>query len=60
MKRTAHYNMIMEVIRIYLRLLARAENKDNKIFKDRYLVWKNRKENTKIKHYNTKKGGYNG
>lgn len=49
--------MIMEVIRVYLRLLARAENKDNQIFKDRYLVWKNRKDKKKRKYY---KGGWNG
>ena len=47
MKRKEKYNMIMEVIRVYLRLLARAENKDNQIFKDRYLVWKNRKDKKK-------------
>jgi len=57
MKRKENYNMIMEVIRVYLRLLARAENKDNQIFKDRYLVWKNRKDKKKRKYY---KGGWNG
>jgi|TARA_R100001530_G_C4261255_1_gene140523 type IV secretory pathway VirB3-like protein len=57
MKRKEKYNMIMEVIRVYLRLLARAENKDNQIFKDRYLVWKNRKDKKKRKYY---KGGWNG